>query len=135
MWSARGALGTLALTLATAAVLVLPLCASATAAGGPAVVVRGTACTMAGSDANGNQIDGGIGVVASKVENGNWVILKCTAGPGTLVNLSGRTQTYRDFQCFIRSPVDPTVRYETYDTNATVTVNGAGQASCKYSKR
>jgi hypothetical protein len=51
----------------------------------------------------------------------------------TLVNLSGRTQTYKGFQCFIRSVVSNT-RLETYDTNATVTANGGGQVTCRYAK-
>jgi hypothetical protein len=131
--NARNALSAIAVTAAIGAALVVALSTTAGAAGGPAVTVKGTACSMAGSDANGNQIDGGIGVVALKVENGNNAVLKCTAAPGTLVNASGRTQTYKGFQCFIRSPVDGT-RLETYDTNATVTVNGAGQATCRYAK-
>jgi hypothetical protein len=130
---ARNTLGVVALTVATAAALTAPLSTTAGATEGPAVLVKGTACTMAGSDADGNQIDGGIGVVALKVENGNNVVLKCIAAPGTLVNASGRTQTYQGFQCFIRSPVDGT-RLETYDTNATVTANGAGQVTCRYTK-
>jgi hypothetical protein len=131
--SAGSALGAIALTLATAAALIAPLSTTAGAAGGPAVTVKGTLCSMAGSDANGDQIDGGIGVVTLKVENGNNVVLKCTAAAGTLVNASGRTQTYKGFQCFIRSPVDGT-RLETHDTNATVTANGGGQVTCTYSK-
>jgi hypothetical protein len=124
----------IAVTVTTGAALIVPLAATAGAAGGPAVIVKGTLCSMAGSDANGIQIDGGIGVVTLKVENGNNVILKCNAAPGTLTNLSGRTQTYRGFQCFIRSPVDAT-RFETYDTNATVTAKGGGEVTCRYSKR
>jgi hypothetical protein len=132
--NARGVFGAVALTVATAAFFLFPLSTPSGAAGGPAVTVKGTACSMLGADANGNPIDGGIGVVANKVENGNNVVLKCNAAPGVLINLSGRTQTYRGFQCFIRSPVDGT-RLETFDTGATVTVNGGGQATCKYSKR
>ena len=45
---------------------------------------------MAGSDANGNQIDSGPGVVAAKLETDSFALLQCTASPGTLVNLSGR---------------------------------------------
>lgn len=120
------------LLLATACVALLATTAGA--AGEPAVTVKGTLCSMAGSDADGNQIDGGIGVVALKVENGSNAVLNCIAGPGTLINLSGRTQTYRGFQCFIRSPVSFT-RLETYDTSATVTADGAGQATCRYAKR
>jgi hypothetical protein len=124
-------LGALAVTVATA--VVLGIAASAGATGAPAVIVTGTACTLAGSDANGNQIDGGVGVVTMKVENGNNAVLKCNAPAGTLVNLSGRTQTYKGFQCFIRSPVTFT-RLETFDTNATVTADGGGEVTCRYSK-
>jgi hypothetical protein len=105
----------------------------ASAAGGPAVLAKGTLCSMAGADASGNLIDGGLDVVTLKVENAGNVVLNCNAAPGTLVNASGRTQTYRGFQCFIISPVDRTL-LETYDTNATVTANGAGQVTCRYSK-
>jgi hypothetical protein len=51
------------------------------------------------------------------------------------VNATGTTQTYRGFECFIRSPVDGVTVFQTFDTNATVTVNGGAQATCKYSKR
>jgi len=122
-----------ALTVTTAAAFLALLPTTAAAVGEPAVTVKGTPCTMAGSDANGNQIDGGIGVVALKVENANNVVLKCIARPGTLINASGRTQTYKGFQCFIRSPVNGT-RLETYDTNATVTADGGGQVTCRYTK-
>ena len=131
--SAGSALGATALTVATAVALIAPLSTTADAAGEPAVIAKGTPCSMAGSDANGNQVDGGIGVVTLKVENSNNAVLKCNAAPGTLVNASGRTQTYKGFQCFIRSPVNGT-RLETYDDNATVTANGGGQVTCRYSK-
>ena len=131
--NARNSVCAIVATAAIGAALVVPLSTTAGAAGGPAVSVKGTACTMAGSDANGNQIDGGTGVVALKVENANNAVLKCFAAAGTLINLSGRTQTYRGFQCFIRSPVNGTI-LETFDTNATVTVDGGGQATCRYTK-
>jgi hypothetical protein len=134
--SAGSALCAIALTVATAAALLALLPTTAGAVGEAAVTVKGTPCSMAGSDANGklDDVDGGTGVVALKVENGNNVVLKCTAAPGTLKNLSGRTQVYRGFQCFIKSPVDGITRFMTYDSNATVTANGGGQVTCKYSK-
>ena len=129
----RATFSALAAAIATAVVLGVGLTGSAAATGAPAVIVTGTACTLAGSDENGNQIDGGVGVVTMKVENGSNAVLKCNAPAGTLINLSGRTQTYKGFQCFIRSVVSGT-RLETYDTNATVTANGGGEATCRYSK-
>jgi hypothetical protein len=114
-------------------VLGLGVAAPAAASGAPAVIAKGTACTMAGADANGDQIDGGVGVVTLKVENGSNVVLNCHAPAATLANLTGRTQTYKSFQCFIRSPVDGTI-LETFDTHATVTANGGGQATCRYAK-
>ena len=135
-WRAGGALCAIVATVAAAGAFIALVPTAAGATGEPAVIVKGTPCTMAGSDAKGNQIDGGTGVVALKVENRSNVILKCIASAGTLTNLSGRTQTYKGFQCFIRSPlfVSPQVVYETYDSNATVTVNGGGQVTCKYTK-
>jgi hypothetical protein len=134
-WGRAGsALCAIVLTVAAAGAFLALLPATAGAAGEPAVIVKGTPCTMAGADAQGNQIDGGTGVVALKVENRSNVVLKHIASAGTLINLSGRTQTYKGFQCFIRSPVSG-ARLETYDSNATVTVDGGGQATCKYTKR
>jgi hypothetical protein len=106
---------------------------SAVAAGFPAVIVQGTQCGMLGSDANGQPIDAGVGLVTMKVENGNNAVLKCNAPAGALTNLSGRTQTYKGVQCFIRSVVSNT-RLETYDTNVMVTADGGGEATCRYSK-
>ena len=121
--------GVAALTAVTGAYL-LPTDLSA--AGGPAVTVKGTACSFALSD---DPLVGGIGAAAIKVENSENVVLKCAAPPGALVNETAHTQTYRGFDCFIRSPVDGVTIYFTTDTNATVTPDGGAQATCRYAKR
>jgi hypothetical protein len=121
--------GVVALTAVTGAYL-LPTGVSA--AGRAAVTVKGTACSIELSD---DPLVAGIGAAAIKVENGGNVVLKCAARPGALVNETGRTQTYRGFDCFIRSPVDGVTVYFTIDTNATVTADGGAQATCRYAKR
>ena len=57
----------------------------------------------------------------------------CVLEKDEIVGGLARTQTYKGFQCFIRSPVTGTP-LETYDTNATVTAKGAGEVTCRYSK-
>jgi hypothetical protein len=62
----RRAVSAITLMVAIGAFLVM---ATADAATGQAVLAKGTPCSMAGSDINGNLIDGGFDVVTLKVEN------------------------------------------------------------------
>jgi hypothetical protein len=126
-------LGVVVLTAVTGAYL-LPTGVSAAGAG--AVTVKGTACSIALSD---DPLVAGVGVAAIKVENSANVVLKCTARRGALVNETGHTQTYRGFDCYIRSPVPvpegetPPIYYTT-DTSATVTADGGAETTCRYAK-
>ena len=84
-------------------------------------------CGMVGSGPNGEAIFGGFGVVATAVENNNKVMISCK-GTG-ITNLSGRTQTYRDFPCGIIGVKDGT-EYLTTDSHATVTKDGNATLTC-----
>src|SRR5262249_37749564 len=64
----------------------------------PAIVVKNFgACSLAGSDANGDRIFGGLGV-ATLVQNSSNVMIKCK-GDG-ITNLSGSGQSYNGFGCY-----------------------------------
>jgi hypothetical protein len=129
---ATGALLRVSLTVATAVVVLVSLSPSVGAAGGPAVTVKRTVCSMSFSQ---DPLVEGTGFAAIKVENGSNVVLQCSGRPGAMVNASGQTQTYKGFVCAILSPVDGLTIFQTFDTHATVTVNGEAQATCRYSKR
>ena len=123
------AVGAVALTVVATGLVVS---VSAGATGGPALTAKGTTCTFAFSS---SPLVGGQGVAAIKVENGQNVVLKCTAPRGGIVNETGRTQIYRDFMCSIRTLVDNSdTIYVTTNSSATVTGDGGVQTTCAYSK-
>ena len=97
----------------------------------PAIVIKNDGeCGMPGSDADGEFVFGGFGLSTTRVENGNWVTLKCK-GDG-IVNLSDRGQSLDGFQCAIEVPSGGFVF--TTDTHATVSRSGVGTLTCRYRK-
>lgn len=103
------------------------LFASASAFADPAIVIKndGT-CGMPGSDADGNIVFGGIGMVTTIVKNDNKVMMKCKGYP--ILNLSGYEQSFRDFGCGIGIPGGEFVF--TTDTHATVSEDEVGTMTC-----
>jgi len=101
------------------------------AAGGPAIVIKNDGlCGMPGSDADGNLIFGGIGQIATTVENGNKVTIKCK-GDG-ITNDSGRGQNFNGFTCGIQPPTGGFVI--TSDSHATISASHVGTLTCTYTK-
>ena len=98
-----------ACAIAMAAVLLGGL-QKAVQADGAIVIKNDGPCGMAGSDADGNLIFGGIGQVTTSVTNGNKQMIKCKGED--ITNLSGRGQSFRDFACGTPSGV-------TQDSHAT----------------
>lgn len=96
-----------------------------------AIVIRNDGlCGMVGSDADGNDIFGGVGQIETVIENGNKVMLKCK---GTdITNLSGRGQNFRGFGCGVEKP---TGGFEfVTDSHATVSASGVGTLTCTFRK-
>jgi hypothetical protein len=100
--------------------------AGTASAGDPAIVIKNDGlCGMAGADANGNIIFGGIGQATTIVENGNKVMLKCKGED--ITNLSGSGQKFSGFLCGVRGQL-------TNDSHATVSASGVGTLTCTYTK-
>lgn len=97
----------------------------------PAIVVKdGELCILPGADADGNIIEGGLGVATTIVENGNKVTVKCKGE--NITNLSGKAQSFRGFRCFlVLANGDEVI---TTDTHATVSASGIGTLTCTYKK-
>lgn len=109
----------LALALVAVALLAVTV---GTASADPAIVIKNDGlCGMAGSDANGNIIFGGIGQVTTDVTNDNKEMLKCK-GTG-ITNLSGSGQSFDGFLC-------GTFSGATTDSHATVSASGVGTLTC-----
>ena len=85
-------------------------------------------CTMLGSDANGNPIIGGAGLISTKVENNNKLMITCK-GTG-ITNLSGRTQIFRNFNCTVIGLKDGGLPHPTTDSHTTVTKDGNATLTC-----
>jgi hypothetical protein len=119
-----------ALVAAAASVVVVGV-GTASAADGPAIVIKNDgSCGMPGSDADGNIIFGGVGTVTTVVENGNKVMLKCK-GEG-ITNLSGSGQSFDGFSCGI---IIPSGGFAVTDnSHATVSASGVGTLTCTFVK-
>ncbi len=119
------------IVLSVLAVGALCIAGIVAAAGGPAIVIKndGT-CGMAGSDANGNLIFGGIGQITTEVENGNKVMLKCKGD--NITNLSGQGQNFAGFACGVQAPSGGFS--VTTDSHATVSASGVGTLDCTVAK-
>ena len=113
-------------------VAVLCLVWTAVAFADSAIVIKNDGvCGMAGADADGNIIFGGNGQVATEVENGNKVMLKCKGED--VANLSGQGQNYDGFECGIVTPSGEFV--VTTDSHATVSASGRSTLTCTFDKR
>jgi len=113
------------------AALALGLITAKTVSADAAIVIKNDGlCGMPGSDADGNIIFGGIGQVATEVENNNKVMVKCK-GTG-ITNLSGKGESFDSFFCGIITPGGAFVL--TTDSHATVSASGAGTLTCTYKK-
>ena len=88
-------------------------------------------CGMAGADANGNFIFGGIGTVTTVVENANRAILSCK-GEG-ITNESASAHAFQGFLCGISLPSGEGFAL-TYESRATVSPNGLATLTCAYTK-
>lgn len=98
----------------------------------PAIVVRDAGpCGMAGADANGNMIFGGLGEATHVVENGNNVTLTCKGR--NITNLSGKAQHFSGFPCGIFLLSDGSFVVTT-DSHATVAKNGNATLTCTFTK-
>ncbi len=96
-----------------------------------AIVIKNDGiCGMPGADANGDITYGGLGIVTTRVENGNKVSQTCKGR--NLTNLSGRGQHFAGFLCQINTPTGPVV--VTTDTHATVAASGNGSMTCIFTK-
>jgi len=97
----------------------------------PAIVIHSDGlCGMPGSDADGNIIFGGTGLVTLSMENDNKVMLKCK-GKG-ITNLSGRGQNFEDFGCGLASPSGGF--FFTTDSHTTISASGVGTLTCTFDK-
>ena len=83
---------------------------------------------MIGSDASGAPIYGGPGTLVTKIENNNKLVFSCK-GSG-IVNLSGRTQSLRDFPCWIGGLKDGGAPHLATNSHATITRDGEATMSC-----
>jgi hypothetical protein len=106
------------------AALAVGLIAAKTVSAGAVVIKNDGSCGMLGSDADGNQIFGGIGQVTTDVTNKNKEMLKCK-GTG-ITNLSGKGQSFDGFLC-------GTLSGSTTDSHATVSASGVGTLTCTVS--
>ncbi len=114
-----------------AAAIVVMALAVVEAQADPAIVIKNNGeCSMAGSDADGNIIFGGIGQVETVVENGNRVMLTCKGE--NITNLSGTGQSYTAFLCGVYPPSGGFV--VTTDSHATVSASGVATLTCTYTK-
>ena len=111
----------LALACAVTVAAVVAVAAPKTSADGAAVIKNDGLCGMVGSDADGNQIFGGIGQVTTDVKNANQEMLSCK-GSG-IANDSGRGQHFDGFLCGTFSGL-------TTDSHATVTPSGQATLTC-----
>ena len=102
------------------------ICAKTVSADAAVVIKNNGLCGMLGSDADGNLIFGGIGVVTTEVANANKVMIKCK-GTG-ITNLSGQGQSFKAFGCGIVAP-DGSF-FITTDSSATVSASGVGTLTC-----
>lgn len=98
---------------------------------GAIVIKNDGPCGLLGSDADGNPIAGGTGVVTTVVENGNKVMLKCKGD--NIINLSGRGQSFNGFACGIIIPSTGEFVITT-DSHATVSASGVGTLTCTFAK-
>ena len=95
-----------------------------------AIVIKNDGlCGLPGADADGNRIFGGLGQIATHIENGNKEIIKCK---GDATNLSGQGQNFDGFLCGYELPSGE--MRETTDTHATVSTTGAATMTCIFTK-
>lgn len=115
------------------AIFTLALLAGGLLMAEPAVAInRGTGgCGMAGFNADGNLIPGGLGQTSLVLENGNKVMLRCE-GEG-ITNLTGQGQSASGFGCGIFTPDN--ILVFTTDSRTTVSASGRATLICTYSKK
>jgi hypothetical protein len=90
---------------------------------GALVVKNAGVCTMVGSDADGNPIIGGTGILTTLVINNNQIHVDCK-GTG-IANDSRNGQHFSGFACALDFLL-------TFDSQATVSANGNAELHCNF---
>jgi len=107
-------------------------CAMADSTNSAVVINHGTGlCGMPGSDANGNIIFGGVGLMTQEVSNDNIVTITCKGD--SITNLSGKAQNFSGFFCGLLDPKDNT-GHVTQDSHSVVAPNGNASMQCTFKK-